>query len=242
MFHLPLQATYRLYQGFKQIVIITMAVRSILDSEMSDIRDDVLRMSSLVDQAIENDFNAFREHSADAAHRARSRKEMISTIHDRIESHIAETMAHQQPAASDLRNLIADLLISNELDRMADHAAGLAKMVLRKENETGGPIAQELLLMVASVRDMLRRAMIAYVQQNVDDARTIAVEDDRVDALYRHLFERIVKEMHEGTCRVAWGTYLLWAGHSLERIGDRTTNICERIIYAKTGEKDDLNN
>lgn len=218
-----------------------MSIRSVLDNEMSLIQDDVLRMSSLVEKALGESFHAFREHDYSAAQISQSTDDQIDELHSKIEDSITATVARHQPAARDLRTLIANLLISNELERMGDHAEGLSKMVLRKENEVGGQIANELIDMVAKVSEMQREAMRAYVEGDTESAKMIAVKDDEVDLLYRRLFERIVNAMHDGECPVAWGTYLLWAGHSLERIGDRITNICERIIYAQTGDKEGLN-
>jgi len=218
-----------------------MPIRSVLDSEMSKIQDDVLRMSSLVEKALNDSFQAFRDHDYAAAQMSRSTDDQIDELHNRIEDNITATVALQQPAARDLRTLIADLLISNELERMGDHAEGLSKMVLRQENEMGGQIANELIDMVECVSQMQRDVMRAYVERDFQSAKTIAGKDDEIDILYRRLFERIVNAMHQGECPVAWGTYLLWAGHNLERIGDRVTNICERIIYAQTGDKEGLN-
>jgi phosphate transport system protein len=83
--------------------------------------------------------------------------------------------------------------------------------------------------------------MGAYSEMSIEQAEAIALYDDELDELYQRLFDKMVKKMHKGKLPVEQGTYELWVGHNLERIGDRVTNICERIVYAQTGEDADLN-
>jgi phosphate transport system protein len=99
----------------------------------------------------------------------------------------------------------------------------------------------QLRVMKDGVRDMIRRSMDAYVTQNVELAEEVGRLDEEVDHAYRELFDLLVGSMGQEELSVEHGTYLLWAGHNLERIGDRATNICERIIYSRTGDVSQLN-
>jgi phosphate transport system protein len=90
--------------------------------------------------------------------------------------------------------------------------------------------------MAADVREMIRKSMDAFLAEDVEKAQATAQMDDRIDSVYQSLFSWVVEQMGSGALSVPHGTFLLWTGHNLERIGDRATNICERVIFTKTGE------
>ncbi len=218
-----------------------MGTRSVLDREMTRIRDDILRMGSLVGEAVERSYRALRLQAAELAQDVVNGDDTLDFLCHDIERRIARTVALQQPTARDLRRLLADLLITNELERMGDHAEGIARTVLRYESETPIEIPPQLATMKSKVLDMLRQAMDAYAAEAATRAKEIARLDDEVDATYHDLFNRLINSMVKGRLPVEQGTYLLWAGHALERVGDRVTNICERVVYTRTGDVDDLN-
>ncbi len=218
-----------------------MGMRSVLDQALQTIRDDILRLGSLVDEAVGRAGQALKEHNKDLAQAVVQNDDVIDNLHNRIEEQVIQTFALQQPMARDLRQLIADLLISNELERMGDYAEGIARAVLRHSRAWTPTLPDQIPLMLDMVHRMMREVMDAYVIMDPDKARAVARLDDEMDTLYGKLFALIVGEMSEGMLSVEEGTYLLWAGHNLERIGDRVTNICERIVYARTGEVREFN-
>jgi len=215
--------------------------RSQLDQEMQSIRDDLLRLASLVDRAIDGTFRAFVSHDDPAAVDVINADDAIDQLHEKIEHQVEITVALQQPAASDLRALIASLLISTELERMGDHAEGIARTVVRDTTDRPEDVPASLFGMRDLARRMLRDAMDAFVGRDVEKARAVAAVDAQVDELYKKLFDELITRMSSGALRVERGTYLLWTGHNLERICDRTTNICERVIYMRTGDVGNLN-
>jgi phosphate transport system protein len=95
--------------------------------------------------------------------------------------------------------------------------------------------------MKETVHQMMQVVMEAFVGMDVDTARAAARLDSQMDELYQDLFATLIEEMQSGERSIEDGTYLLWAGHNLERIGDRVTNISERIVYAHTGAVKDFN-
>ncbi len=221
--------------------VAAMGVRSVLDQALQAIRDDILRLGSLVDEAVEQACQSLKNHDKDLAQTVVHNDDAVDSLHNRIEEHVIQTFALQQPMARDLRQLIADLLISNELERMGDHAEGIARAVLRHSGAWTPIIPDQVSLMLDIVHRMMRDVMDAYVVMDPDKARAVARLDDQLDTLYGKLFSLLVGEMSRGALSVEEGTYLLWAGHNLERIGDRVTNICERIVYARTGEVREFN-
>jgi phosphate transport system protein len=113
--------------------------------------------------------------------------------------------------------------------------------VVRFDPDVPMELPAQLRTMKEKVREMIRQSMDAYVAQDVKLAEEVGRLDDDVDHAYRELFDLLVGSMGEEALSVEHGTYLLWAGHNLERIGDRATNICERIIYSRTGDVSQLN-
>jgi phosphate transport system protein len=215
--------------------------RQALDNELSNIRDDILRMGSLVYKLTQRSVNAFLENDSEMARSVISADDEIDKLHRKVEQEVTLTVALQQPMASNLRYLMASILIANELERMADHAVGIARTVLRYKGS--GPIDVSPLIpqMVEYIRLMIYESMDAFIAIDAEHARDVAKRDTQVDALYNALFQQFVERMRTEDFSIEQGTYILWTGHNLERIGDRATNICERISYASTGETDTLN-
>lgn len=218
-----------------------MGTRSILDHNLTNIRDDVMRLGSLVGKAVEQSVDAFLSGDAQLAQEVIRGDDDIDSLHHHLEEAITTTVALQQPMAGDLRRLIADLLITNELERMGDYAEGIGRTTLRQSSETPLQISSLLRDMRRLVIDMISSIMDAYLDENPDKAREVARYDDRMDGLYRQHLNLLVAQMGTGEIPIEEGTHLMWAAHNLERIGDRVTNIAERIVYARTGVVGGLN-
>jgi phosphate transport system protein len=218
-----------------------MATRSALDQDMVAIRDDILRLASLVSRAMDRALEALTHHDQDLAQTVVNDDDTLDELHNSIEEQVSRTFARQQPVARDLRKLIADLLIANELERMGDHAEGVARAALRYTGDTAIPVPDLVPTMRSKVQDMINNVMDAYIDMDPAKARMVAQADDEIDHLYQELFNLIINAMRNGEISVEEGTYMLWAGHNFERIGDRVTNISERIVYAQSAAVRDLN-
>ncbi len=213
----------------------TPNIRSVFDRELLTIRDDIVRMGSLVDQAIERAFTALKTHDLSLAQSVVNDDQVINDLRYKVEHSVTSQLALQQPMAHDLRSLVASLIVCNELERMGDHAEGIARTILRDETNASVAIPTPLSDLADHVRLMLRRSMDDFLAENAERAAETARMDDRADKLYRMLFDTVAGKMCETEMPVEQGMYLLWAGHNLERIGDRVTNICERVIFKSTG-------
>jgi phosphate transport system protein len=216
-------------------------MRTVFDRNLSGIRDNILRMSSLVEQAVDRTFDAMRSQDDRLAQLVVAEDQVIDDLGVQIENAITATVARHQPIARDLRTLLADLLITNELEWMGDHAGEIASTILSRLGMAHDDMPSQLGGMHKTAQSMLREAMDAYVDQDADLAKSIALRDDEVDRLYDDLFTGVIESMVRGDLPVERGTFLLWAGHNLERLADRVTNICERIVYTGTGGYDHLN-
>lgn len=150
-------------------------------------------------------------------------------------------LATQSPMAHDLRDIISILLIAIELERIADHAKNLAEISIYMGTE---PLLKPLIdlpRMTELCQLMLGRALDAFAKQDVEQAQAVAAMDDEVDNLYKQVFRELMSYIVEDPRTVTRALNLLFAGHNLERIGDCITNIAERVVYAKTGQLEDLN-
>jgi phosphate transport system protein len=220
---------------------VWVGMRTVFDRNLSGIRDNILRMSSLVEQAIDRTFAAMRSQDDRLAQLVVAGDQVIDDLGMQIENAITATVARHQPIARDLRTLLADLLITNELEWMGDHAEEIAQNILNRLGVAPDDLPFQLGGMHRTVQAMLRESMDAYVSQDAELAKSVALNDDEVDRLYQGLFSGVIEAMVQGDLPVERGTFLLWAGHNLEQLADRVTNICERIVYTGTGGYDHLN-
>jgi len=160
----------------------------------------------------------------------------INTKRYAIESQTLALIALHQPVARDLRTLAAILEISTELERIGDYAKGIAKInLLIGEKPLLKPLI-DIPLMAEKALVMLRRSLDAFVQQDVEAARTIPADDDEVDRLYEQIYSELMTFILADPANTEQANYLLWAAHNLERAADRVSNICERILFTVTGQ------
>lgn len=158
-----------------------------------------------------------------------------------IEEACVEITATQQPAASDLRQIIAAMNIVVDLERMADHAAGVAKTVLRMGDRRRAELPAGLEAIAELTLGMLRQVLQVYSAGDVEEAVQVARMDDRIDQGYQALFRELLEDMARDPEYTTTALYLLFAGHNLERIADRVTNVAERVIFTASGEMHELN-
>lgn len=150
-------------------------------------------------------------------------------------------MATQSPMARDLREILSIQLIAIELERIADHAKNLAEITIYMGDEPLLKPLVDLPRMSEVCQLMLERALDAFAKEDVEAAMAVAAMDDDVDNLYKQVFRELMSYIVEDPRTVTRAMNLLFAGHNLERVGDCITNIAERVVYAKTGQLEDLN-
>jgi phosphate transport system protein len=218
----------------------TTHVRSTLERELEEVRSDILRMGSQVESAIERSVQALKERDADLAQKVINDDKEINCLRYAIEEKCLELIATQQPAAGDLRTIIASTHIAVELERMADHAEGTAEIVKRMYDE---PLLKPLIdlpIMARVAKEMTHAALDAFVAHDADAAQQVAARDDEIDAMYQQVFRELLTYMLEDPRNISRATYLLWVAHNLERIGDRVTNVCERVVFMATGKLEEI--
>lgn len=215
--------------------------RDTFHQELREIEESVITMATLVESAIARAMQALTQRDADLAGVVIASDAEVNEMQRGIRSRCTNVIALQAPVARDLRELITVQLVINELERMGDHAVGIAKQAVRVRDYEPSPIAYELSELAKLVRQQVRACIEAFVDVNVQQAREICVKDDEIDQQYRLIFNEVLNLMTRDSASVPLATSLLFIAHDLERIGDRVTNICEDVIYMVSGLIEELN-
>lgn len=215
--------------------------RDTFHQELREIEESVITMATLVERAIAQSMKALTRRDMALAEEVIVHDGEVNELQRAIRSRCISLIALQAPVARDLRELITVQLVINELERMGDHAVGIARQTLRIRDFETSPIAHELSELARLVRDQVRACIQAFVDVNVQQARDICQQDDEVDHQYRTIFTEALALMSRDPSRAPLATSLLFIAHDLERIGDRVTNICEDVIYMVSGEIEELN-
>lgn len=210
--------------------------RQTFDRQIHHLQDEVLLLSSMVEQALLNSVDALKRRDIPTAKRIFAEDQQVNEKRFAIENNILILMATQQPIAHDLRLLAALLEVITELERIGDYAKGIAKVTVRLEDtEIPIPIREFTRMAELSV-SMLHRALGAFIAENATLAHAIPEEDSLVDDLYNQVYRTLVSNMIADPKTIDHSNLLLWVAHNLERAADRVTNICERTVFIATGE------
>lgn len=218
-----------------------MTTREAFDQDLRRLSDDLLRLGTLVEDAVRRSIDALRSRNVDLAAAIVAADNTIDALHLELEERCMRLMATQQPMAKDLRTIAAIWAMTIDLERVGDHAEDIARMVRRIAAE---PLVKPLIdipRMADMVRGMLREGLDAFVRHDVALAERMAAADDDVDHLYSQVFRELLTIMIEDPKKVERATHLLMAAQALERMGDHATNIAERVIYMVTGTLKELN-
>ena len=218
--------------------------RDVLSREMQQVRADVIRMGELVSSAIDSAVGALSRMDLRAATAVVAQDSKVNLAQTELSSLIITTIATQSPVAGDLRFLISLSHVSYELERIGDHAAGVARHTIRllsssADGRLPGNTGLDRLGELAS--STLHGVLLALLDLDVEAARRVAAEDDEMDRLYHAYFSRTLEKMRREPGWVDVGAHLLFAAKDLERIGDRVTNIAEEVVFLSTGVVEDLN-
>ncbi len=215
--------------------------RELFEKRLREMQDDVLIMGSMVEKAIQRSVEALRTRDRELSNAVITDDALINAKRYEIEEKCIHTIALQQPMAADLRVLVAILFIATELERMADHAEGIGRInLMLGEGQLPAPIG-DIVEMGRMAGDMLRRSITAFVERDAPAARAICDEDDRIDSLYDSSYHALIQKVIHTPSELETVTYMIWTSHNLERIADRVTNICERVIFMVTGQLEEIN-
>ncbi len=214
--------------------------RQAFDQELDRLQDEVLALGSMVEEALVQSVETLKHRDFAGSRLLIASDRAINERRYAIEEDAITLIATQQPMARDMRLLAAILEIVTELERMGDYAKGIARINLMIGEQ---PLIKPLIdlpVMAQKAREMLHAALVAFVQRDVEAARSIPQGDDEVDALYNQVYRELISHILEDRHVIEQANQLMWAAHNLERTADRVINLCERVVYAVTGELSEL--
>ncbi|MEW6307618.1 MAG: phosphate signaling complex protein PhoU [Bacillota bacterium] len=218
-----------------------MASRNTFRRELEVLQRDLLKMGTMVEASIFTAVKSLKEGDAQAAQAIVDGDASIDALEVDIERRSLQLLALQQPMASDLRLIGTTLKIITDLERIADHAADIAKVTLRL---AGQPLIKPLVdipRMADISQQMVAEGLQAFIERDPERAERMALRDEEVDHLYNQIFRELLVIMLEDPRTVRQATYLLFVAMYLERVADHATNLAEWVIYMVTGDRRELN-
>jgi phosphate transport system protein len=216
---------------------ITQHISRQFNEEMEDIRNKVLAMGGLVEQQVDLATKAFMGYDIENAEVVVLQDKLINELEKDIDHECSEIMARRQPAAFDLRMLIATIKIITDLERIGDEATRIARMTLRLEvTDFHEDKYYEIEHLLELVKDMLNGALDAYARTDVEEVVDITAQDAKVDREYTSITRQLITKMMENPRNITRALDMLWTARALERIGDHACNICEHVIYMVKGK------
>ena len=211
------------------------AIRTLFDQELSELKSGVLRLGSMVEQAIAESMRALVDRDNALAKDVIARDQEVNELHRQLRERAFMIMATQQPVARDLRLIVSFQQMVMELERMGDHAVGIARAALRLNNLPQLKPYIDLPKMAELTESQVHEILGAVIEADQERARGIAERDDEVDILYHRLWDELVDFMVKDPSTVERAAILLFLAKDLERIADRVTNIAEDVVFLHTG-------
>jgi phosphate transport system protein len=215
--------------------------RTAFERQLSEIEEDMLVLAGMVERAIDRSIEALKNRDIELARVVIVEDMDINNKRYETEEKCLELLATQQPLARDLRTIVAILHIIVDLERMGDHAEGTAKIAIMLADEPPLKPYIDIPRMAQVAGQMLRESIEAFKLRDTEMARRVCDRDDEVDALYDQVYRELLVYMLNDPKTIERATHITWIAHNLERIADRVTNICERVVYMVEGKIEELN-
>jgi len=209
-------------------------------TELNDLEKEMLKMGSIVGESISKSIEALMNKDLELAEKVIKGDDIIDTYELEIEEKCTRLIALQQPVAIDLRKIIVISKLVTDLERIGDNASNIAYRVKDIGDQPLIKEMQDLPGMRDKVVQQLRDSLEAFVEMDIEKAKEIAVRDKEVNELDKQINSELLTVMENDCATIEQGTSLMFISRFLERIGDHSTNICERTVYMKTGEWTEL--
>ena len=205
--------------------------------ELEDIRSRVLEMGGLVEQQLTEALEALAKHDLGLAETVATSDHKVDILEVRLDGECTEIIARRQPAASDLRLILAVIRIITDLERIGDEAEKIGRMGIHLlEIEGSNSYYVGVLAMGQHVREMLNAALNAFARMDSREALQIAQQEPRIDREYDATMRQLITYMMEDPRSITRSLDVVWIARALERISDHAANICESVIYLVEGK------
>ncbi len=209
--------------------------RSRYRESLQQLRELVLEMATFVETMLAKAMQALAERDEALADEVRRSDDVADDLDFHIEELGTRLLALQQPMARDLREIASALKIATDLERVGDYARDIAKIARRFRDQPYYWPLEDIPVMGERARALVHAATRAFLDQNAELAREVIRQDEELDAMWKKLRDQLISHMQDDPQYVYQATYLLFVARYLERIGDHTTNVAERVVYIETG-------
>lgn len=207
------------------------------DEDLKSLSEMIAEMGGLAEKLVSDSIQALLRRDLTLAQRVIATDRAVDRLQHQVEEKAVLTIAKRQPMAVDLREIVAALRISNDLERIGDLAKNIAKRVIAIEGQLQPPkFAGGVDHMGELVLAQLKKVLDAYARRDTSKALDVWQRDGEIDALYTSLFRELLTYMMEDPRNIGFSTHLLFCAKNVERIGDHATNIAETIHFLATGE------
>jgi len=211
-------------------------VRS-FDDELKGLSQVVTRMGGLAETQLATAIEALKRRDSDLAERVVCGDAAIDALEEELDERAMRLLALRQPMATDLREVIAALKISSDLERIGDYAANVAKRVIALNQIPPIPPASGVPRMARLAQNIIKDTLDAYAARDAERAIDVWHRDEEVDEMYTGIFRELLTYMMEDPRNITPSTHLLFVAKNIERIGDHATNVAETIHYLVTGQR-----
>jgi len=207
------------------------------DEALNEMRALVTRLGGLTESQIAASVKALSQRDEGLARKVIASDDALDTLEDDIDDAAVRLIALRQPMAIDLREVIAALKISSDLERIGDYAANVAKRSIALDQTPPVPSASAIPRLARLVQNILKDTLDAYAERNAERAIDVWHRDEEVDEMYTGLFRELLTYMMEDVRNITPCTHLLFIAKNIERMGDHATNIAENIHFLVTGKR-----
>ncbi|MGB7366520.1 phosphate signaling complex protein PhoU [Carnobacterium jeotgali] len=217
-------------------------LRKVFEEELADLHVHFSEMGMMVNEAIYKSVKAFINHDRELAQEVIENDVLINTRETELEKKCFELIALQQPVTSDLRKIVTVMKACADLERMGDHAVSVAKSTIRVKGTKRVPkIEAEIAELSEKVKVMVEGVLEAYIKEDANKAKNLATAINAIDFEFYEIYRQCIDEMKVDPELVLGATDYMLVARYLKRMGDYVTNICEWIVYLKTGKVVELN-
>jgi phosphate transport system protein len=207
------------------------------DQELNGLTRKIIEMGGVVEQQLAAATDALANRKIELAARVIEQDDRVDDLEEEIDTAAIRLLATRQPMAVDLRLIAMAMKVSNDLERIGDYAANIAKAAARLAKVPPLKPLYTIPRMAEIAQEMVKGVLDAYVERDTQKVLAVWHRDDEVDDMYNSLFRELVTYMLEDPRNISTCIDLLFIAKHLERIGDHTTNIAEKIHYMIHGER-----